>query len=1223
MEELETLSRWLLEKGEEEPSVVASIEGQRSILAKQLGEQQQKIDQRYLELQNILMHGQEFEVNCDNLEKKLVNLESEVHSLRPVSAIYETLKIQKIDSERIKEDLKQCEPVYMKVIEEGEELVEETSPGEEKDVLFEKLSNLKTRWSEVKAKIEDFEKNLEKTSPLAKKYETVKWSFAGWISATEAKMDLIEPKTLKRDTIRDFLLELESIQDNVNVHGRDYDEVQRAGIDLIETAEEDKKVVDTELGNVEKRWVELRKRLELSKKMLEERGKTIENYEERVNVIEEVFASCEPVLVENKPYGLSDNVRKRDVQKIDELLALFEERKPVADELPNVYEELAKDIDENDPNVVVMKEKVNEIYMNFREVPQKLVSKKSTLEKEVEYVSSFNETIRKLDSSVAKVVEEFGKQPPVSTKPEEIKEQIRAIEVIEKKVEQCRDEVQDLEDCGKWLVENLPSDPRVIQEIHERIQKSREPVNSIAAKVNQRQNQLQTAALHAQEFSEYFEEFNLKIAGVEDELGSLLPVSGVYTTCCDQMSEIQELERVLSQQEPIVEKVQVVGRKVIENLDEGPEKKDTEEKLSDLEKRWENLNNKLALKKSTVSKVLEISKEFDRDSGSFREWLTRMESSVEDFSLESFDMENIEQKQKVFKGIVEEIRSKKQVQEGLEKTSGNLTNVCETDEEIIESETSSLRKRWEALAATSKSKQDCLAEMKQLVSEYNNTSKSIDDILDEADLTIKSNRCIGIGRTSVLKYLEDVEGLLERIADAEEDVEKIKSFSDEMLAQVDKNSPSAQLLEGKVKTTTEKYYQKKNELVEHFIRIQNDVLVIVKFWMIYETVEDGLPLLIEEVEALAPVSAKPSVVVRQLDETERLLEDAERYKEKVEAVEEFSEDVLSINKNEPNVVKVIQEKLTEVRIPVQKVSYVLEERLKKLQAAALKGKDYENLKEQLHDKLSSLEMAITAEQPVSGVYEKTKTQKDGSDRFSNALKQQEPVYEKVIEIGQSLLESSPEGNERAELQEEVDQLTSKWENASEKATKRGDSLQVALPLTKSYCITRDDFVTWLSEAEKKFENIDEMPMDIDTIEKIQKQLTELSEDVQAHEGMFSDYVAITKKVKEVCEDVVVVETEAKDVEGRWESLKKRLESKKLDSERVKELLTQHYKALEEINSVNEEVKRLVKSKDLYHLESEEMKATLAEVKVLISRLHTNDCRSLQVVLCQKNARTKY
>lgn len=145
MEQLETLGQWLSEHAPDEPSVLANVEMQKTKLAKQLDEQQQKIDQKYMELQDVLMHGQEFDANCEDLDEKLGNLESKLTTLRPVSAIYDTVKIQEIDGESLKEDLEKYEPMYKNIVEEGERLVENMEPGNEKDELVEKLSNMKTR----------------------------------------------------------------------------------------------------------------------------------------------------------------------------------------------------------------------------------------------------------------------------------------------------------------------------------------------------------------------------------------------------------------------------------------------------------------------------------------------------------------------------------------------------------------------------------------------------------------------------------------------------------------------------------------------------------------------------------------------------------------------------------------------------------------------------------------------------------------------------------------------------------------------------------------------------------------------------------------------------------------------------------------------------------------------------------------------------------------------
>jgi regulator of replication initiation timing len=124
-----------------------------------------------------------------------------------------------------------------------------------------------------------------------------------------------------------------------------------------------------------------------------------------------------------------------------------------------------------------------------------------------------------------------------------------------------------------------------------------------------------------------------------------------------------------------------------------------------------------------------------------------------------------------------------------------------------------------------------------------------------------------------------------------------------------------------------------------------------------------------------------------------------------------------------------------------------------------------------------------------------------------------------------------------------------------------------------------------------------MPLDVENIEKIEQRLTELAEDVEAHEGVYDEYVVMAAKVVDLCEDVVVIETEAKTVERRWNELKNKVAAKKADAERVKEVLMKHHKALEDIEDVNDKMGNIVNSKDLYNLDNDKLKETLEKAKV--------------------------
>lgn len=774
-----------------------------------------------------------------------------------------------------------------------------------------------------------------------------------------------------------------------------------------------------------------------------------------------------------------------------------------------------------------------------------------------------------------------------------IKDQITENKLFATNVQQYHAELNDLEDCTEWLVGNMPSNPDDIREIHERLAKAREPVKKLAAQVDLRQNQLETAALQSQQFADYFDDFNLKLAGIEDELAGLLPVSAVYLTCTSQLEDVECLEKNVNLQEEMVEKVLLAGQKMMDSLSEGDEKRELEENLSGLGKRWNDLNEKVHERKFVICKVLPLAKDFDKDSSNMLEWLIKTESRVEDFTFESLDCKNVELGLKAFAIIINELRSKITEITKLEEECKNLSDVCETDEDVIESTTVLQRKRYDALIMEARKKNDTLNKTKKLVLEFNDCFEDIDGILSKAESMVKNETCVGIDRHEALLFLEQVENLMDKFVDSEEKLETITSTSLTIINCVDRTSSAARLMDKQVNEMVDRFYIDKDNLSEYFLSRESDTMIIVKFSMIYETVEEGLPLLLESVEALSPVGTKASVLTIQIQETESLLEGAQRFNEKLQAVEEFAEDVQNINKNDPEVIKVVQNMIADLQIPLNEASLQLDDRLHKLQTALLKCNDYEDLTKQHEEKISALDVEVSTMQPVSAVYEQTKKQSEEAERVLGSLKLQEPVYETILEIGRNIQEETDD----KDLKEELEDLTAKWQDVLGKSTSRVQTLNVVLPLAKEYSTTKSDFLNWLSEMERRMVNIEEIPLNFENIEKVEKSRNDLEENVEDHKSVYEECISNAVKVIDASEDIVIVDTEMNDIKRRWNDLKKTIHAKKPAVENIKKVLKKHQKALAEIRNINEKIGDIVKSDDSYEVDADKLKRTLEKAKV--------------------------
>lgn len=74
-------------------------------------------------------------------------------------------------------------------------------------------------------------------------------------------------------------------------------------------------------------------------------------------------------------------------------------------------------------------------------------------------------------------------------------------------------------------------------DVYGKLNKVRTALDSLAAKVDQRQNKLQNVLLQSQEFQVSFEDFLDKLAKVEEQIAKLEPVSGIHETAKEQTQD--------------------------------------------------------------------------------------------------------------------------------------------------------------------------------------------------------------------------------------------------------------------------------------------------------------------------------------------------------------------------------------------------------------------------------------------------------------------------------------------------------------------------------------------------------------------------------------------------------------------------------------------------------------------------------------------------------------
>lgn len=100
----------------------------------------------------------------------------------------------------------------------------------------------------------------------------------------------------------------------------------------------------------------------------------------------------------------------------------------------------------------------------------------------------------------------------------------------------------------------------------------------------------------------------------------------------------------------------------------------------------------------------------------------------------------------------------------------------------------------------------------------------------------------------------------------------------------------------------------------------------------------------------------------------------------------------------------------------------------------------------------------------------------------------EPVYERILQNGQNILDETEPGPERDGIEKRLDGLTNDWNDVKQKSDKRAADIDQIYPLCQEHTDGYVTFSVYLNDAEKRQRAFETVPYDKDEIARQRKEL---------------------------------------------------------------------------------------------------------------------------------------
>ena len=1199
LDKMEVLGRELISATGENPFVVAEVQSKLTRVRAQLDRLDARMEQRREIQQQVLLQLQVFDVTYEDFVNDLAELETELENARPASAIFSVVDEQKDKMQYfIMNNITKKEPVFEKLIEEGEKMREKMESGDDKEQHQKNLEETTARWQAFKEKADNMQNKIDEVHETAGGYDKKNNKFKSWLDEAEKKLGKVKVKSYTPEDAEKTLQELEEILDDVFCHEPHFEDLNSAADADVECSQVDGDVVKAEFVKVKNRWDALNANAIKKKEEAEEVKEALDKYYSALQPVQEAFTQAEVVLEASEPLGTNVDKIKEELDQVRALKSTFDDRKPDIKEMNQSGNKLLSG-EELSPLNVELKENLDVTNKKAKETPDRLQEREKTLVKALGDATDFNTVLAEIETWLPTEQEKVDQLEPVSTDPDRIKAQIKDTDEALEEIKQYLVKLHQLEDVGQRLIEDNVRDPDTVNDIQNKIDKVRTPLEKLCGKLEQRSARLQNAAMQSQEFQDSYNDFIARLGNIEDQLVSEAPVSPEYQETKKQKEDNEDIQDLIDQQEPIFENLLKTGEKVLENTEPGDERRTVEKKIAELKERWQNTKNKADERDERIESVLPDAREYHKAQSTFEPWLVDAEKKVSEIKIKSSDPDEIGKQLQVLTDLKDEVEKRRPEHEALVTAADSLIDKCHDNSYVIDAQKKDLSKRWNALLRDIEDKEEMLGFAKDESDRLKDDIQCVEAAVQKAENTLESCEVPTIEPETVKRDLVDIEAALQALEECEPQKKEADELAHKLLDELDETSTDAVVLKQQMDNLNDKYADALDKTKDKKSQLKKAYVLIIEFVEIYEEMTIWIEETTNVVETTQAISSNPVVVKSQLADVEKLQDNVAAKKRDLVKAEDIGEELVECCDKNPNVLAEVNIKLAKIKTPLDNIAAKVDDRQAKLQMVVLQTQEFQETLDDFVDKLSKIEDDLARMLPVSPVYDVVRDQLHEVEQVSDDVKQLEPVFGRVSSCGQDVLESLEPGEEKDKLKDKLAEIEERWNDVKEKVESRKANLVDITPDSKRYHDNRQSLLPCLEDAESYLAAEEPIPCEEKSLAREEKALQELLDSVEAKKPVAEELNSAAESLADLCENPEVTQAEVKDFNKRWNAVVDGLNNRKQQVEDVKEKIRELNSVIEPVEETLDLAQPILEAPSSYGADVEKSEDELQKIEVRI------------------------
>jgi len=647
-----------------------------------------------------------------------------------------------------------------------------------------------------------------------------------------------------------------------------------------------------------------------------------------------------------------------------------------------------------------------------------------------------------------------------------------------------------------------------------------------------------------------------------------------------------------------------------------PEKPEDEHEkhLAEVCERFDNAEEAVQKQNDQLTKVLPEEEKYYYTNLKVSPWLNDAEKDLENIKEETRQPQPSEELPSKIKEFKDDIAKKEPMREEFNTNADDLLEKCndadvKRDVPYVKDEVKQTNERWDKLVADVDEVEKDTDELAKLVANLEKAREPVEECVEAVEQTLEEEPPMDFDDVDALKaYQDHLDDCIDKmqvdepkLKNADKKCDDLVDFLNTRDVDPSEHQDKENELNKKWDETTDKLNKKKADVTENLKHLD-------QFTDAIGDLDNWVNMTTATVTNMGNPAATPEGIQKQLAQVDAVQEQITKQKANLNDTKETGDWLCDENKDQPQFCANVNNKINKVDQPLEALRALLADKKKRLHDALTANQDFNTSFKEFLGELDKMDNKKDKLHPLSVDYPTLRSLDDEQKVYEQDIEVLKPLYEKLVEAGNKILEESGKSNESDELEKQLQDVKDRFDDNVKTAEERRDKLEKIMPKSEKFFNNEDDMTDWLDKEEKLLEDFVVAPVTSEDLKQAEKKLDALEKDIAAKKPVYEETLEsskdlLTEAAKEgVTEDVPEATKKADDVTNRWEELQKSLQDKKDLTEKYKDLINKYNEAKEPVQETLNQFEGAVEKRPEFGVDPKKASEELERVKELLDKL---------------------